>query len=172
MAKFSTPFFTLLSSWKTVKIYGLAEVEVLPVWRSDWLSDSWSSYLDGAFKNFSSNVSADLLNITVQAKDSTNAWMGLTTRVPNCSDSTYLQIRYKIDIPSNVLEVVSYDSKGHYLKIWYLPQSQGWHEETFELTEEEAAKLAELGLIIWTRDTLVHRLEVDYILLLKVVSAS
>ncbi len=169
--KFTEPYFFEKYSSNTVKIYKpnpSLRIEAIPIWFDDNFREGWSWYLDGAYKDYSSTTDGNSVKITVQAKSTENAWMGLTKQIPNCTDATYLQIRYKIDVPSYVLEVVLWDSKGEYLRILYLQQSSEWSEETLILTEEEASKVAKVGLIMWTRDTLTHTFEIDYILLGKI----
>jgi hypothetical protein len=167
MDKFSTPFFTLLRSWDTVSIYKPADAEVIPVWKDDSFSEGWSWYLDGSYGNCSLTID-NLLRMRVQAKNSNDAWMGLTQQLSNVSDATYLKMRYKIDVPSYVLELVFWDSEGGFLMIKYLPQSAEWSEASFRLPTD-IGDASKMGLIVWSKDTTERICELDFIMLLKIV---
>jgi hypothetical protein len=51
-----------------------------------------------------------------------------------------------------------------------LNQSQQWWEQTFTLREQEATKLTRIAVIIWTKDTIIHTVDIDYILFGKIVT--
>jgi len=165
--KFSLPFFTLVKSWETVKIYKLSEAKAVLVWIDISFSEDWSWYLDGAYKDYSSTTDSGILKIEVRAESARNAWTGLTRRLPDCSGATYVKIRYRIDVPAYALEIVLWRLEQPWI-IRYLKQSQEWYEETFTLTEEEASGLVKVGLVVWTDDTLTHTFEIDYILIGKI----
>jgi hypothetical protein len=166
--KFSTPFFILLKSWNTVLIYKPAQAAVVPVWQDNSFSEGWSWYLDGAYGNHSSTINS-FLTMTVQAQSSNNAWMGLTKQLSNVSEATYLEIRYRIDVPSRTLEVVLWNSTGGYVAIEYLQQSSNWSNASFQLPST-ISKATKIGIIIWTQDVLQHRCDVGYIMLVKIVA--
>lgn len=168
--KFSSPFFVLVRSWQTVRIYRLADAKIVPVWTDDSFSDGWKDwYLDGEYKNYSSAAFDSILNVTVQAKNNEDSWMGLTCELPDVSSIDFAKLRYKIDFPCYELEFVTWRS-DHEWTIHTLEQSQQWREQAFTLTEQEASSLTKIGIVMWTKDTIIHTVELDYVFLGKIAS--
>jgi hypothetical protein len=166
MDKFSSPFFVLVKSWPSVDIYEItgARATIGQVWFDDSFSNGWSTwYLDGAYKYYSSQAASGILNITVQAGSSQNAWTGVTQPLFNTSEAVFLKLRYKIDVPSYALEILLFLTNSTWI-IFNLNQSPDWTEQTFALTQQEAASLNKIGIVLWTNDTAVHVVSISYVL--------
>jgi hypothetical protein len=167
-SKFSTPFFSELFSRDSVKIFNISQARIQPLWEDRSLSEGWSWYLDGAYGNYTSTFNGTF-RLEVQAKNSENAWMGISKEISNMSNAQYLRIKYRIDVPSSVLEIALWNSTGKLTKIQYLEQSQNWAEMVFPM-DAGTADFTKISIIVWTKDAKLHTLEIDYVLIATVVS--
>lgn len=170
IAKFSSPFFALVMSWETVRIYKPTNASIENVWIDDSFSTGWNAwYLDGAYMNYSATATSGNLVIAVQAETNSSAWTGPTQQLSNVSGATFLKIEFRIDIPCYTLEVLLWRANGSWI-VHGLKQAPEWSEQIFTLTEQEASSLTQISVITWTKDTELHVVELDYILFGRVVS--
>jgi hypothetical protein len=167
-SKFVEPYFQDVYDSGTVKIYKpnpSLRVQEIDTWSDSNFTQGWSWYLDGSYGEHSYETNGSVLTLNAQARDSTSAFTGLSKEV-NCSGATSLEIRSRIINTPYLLEAVLTDVTGATVRLCYLsrehPQST-WVVDRFSLNPSEADRTSKVSLIIWTKDTLKHTWEIDYI---------
>lgn len=166
--KFTEPYFHEVYASDTVKIYrpnSSLRVQQIDVWSDSNFTEGWSWYLDGSYGEHSYETDGNVLTLNTQARESTSAFTGLTKKV-NCSGATYLEIRSRIDTRPYLLEAVLADASGATVRIFYMDgeRSQStWVVDRFKLEKSEANRISKVSLIVWTKDSLKHSWEIDYV---------
>ncbi len=167
--KFSLPLFSLAASWDTVKVYRHTNAQLVTAWNatsSENGFDSW--YLEGAYGSHRLDYADGSLMETVQAGGQGDAQTGATFLLGNLTQAEYLFVRYRIDSPAYSLELMLFYSDGSPLVIT-LKQSSGWQDAAFALSGSKDNPLVRVALVVWTRDTSVHTVEVNRFAVFSVV---
>jgi hypothetical protein len=167
--KFIEPYFLERYNSSTVRIFQpnpSLRIENRTIWVDRNFTKGWSWYLDGAYGNHTLEVDNNIPTLTTQAKTEAVTWTGIIKQL-NCSGSSFLEIKSKINLNPNLLEIVLYNINRRVVGLFYLEGQTGmrtWSVDRFSLSKIDVDDVAEVALIIYSRDTNKYSWEIDYVM--------